>query len=275
MKTKCQVCMHQCNLEEGQLGRCRGRKNVGGIIISDNYGKITSMALDPIEKKPLSYFHPGTKILSVGSYGCNLNCVFCQNHSISMVGEAEIEWFYLSPEDLCKEAVKLMPQNNIGVAFTYNEPLLSYEYIIDCSRLLKEKNLRTVVVTNGCFSQSTALEILPYVDAMNVDLKGYTKEYYRKLGGSLETVLAFIGAVHEKCHVELTTLIIPEENDSVEEMTRLAKWIASIDPEIPLHISRFFPAWKMKSKNPTDVKKIYELVATAKNWLKYVEAGNC
>jgi len=275
MKTKCQVCMHQCNLDEGQVGRCRGRKNIDGAIICDNYGKITSMALDPIEKKPLKYYYPGTKILSVGSYGCNLSCDFCQNYSISMVGEAEIEWFYVSPEELCEEAVRLKLQNNIGVAFTYNEPLLSYEYIRDCSKLLKKQNLKTIIVTNGCFSQSTALEIVPYVDAMNIDLKGFTKEYYEKLGGSLETVLAFIETAHKWCHIELTTLIIPEENDSIEEMIKLAKWIASINPEIPLHISRFFPAWKMKSKNPTDVKRIYELVTTAQNWLKYVEAGNC
>ena len=275
MKVKCQVCIHECNLEEGQLGRCRARKNEGGKIVCDNYGKITSIALDPIEKKPLNYFYPGTKILSVGSYGCNMNCDFCQNHSISMVGEGQVDWFYLSPENLREEAVRLKSQNNIGVAFTYNEPLLSYEYVQDCSRLLKKENLKTVLVTNGCFSKDTLLKILPDIDAMNIDLKGFTKEYYEKLGGSLSAVMEFIELAQKECHIELTTLIIPEENDSIEEMNRLAQWIAGVDPEIPLHISRFFPAWKMKSKNPTDVKSIYELVSVARKWLTHVEAGNC
>lgn len=275
MKVKCQVCIHECNLEEGQLGRCRARKNEGGKIVCDNYGKITSIALDPIEKKPLNYFYPGTKILSVGSYGCNMNCDFCQNHSISMVGEGQVDWFYLSPENLREEAVRLKSQNNIGVAFTYNEPLLSYEYVQDCSRLLKKENLKTVLVTNGCFSKDTLLKILPDIDAMNIDLKGFTKEYYEKLGGSLSAVMEFIELAQKECHIELTTLIIPEENDSIEEMNRLAQWIAGVDPEIPLHISRFFPAWKMKSKNPTDAKSIYELVSVARKWLTHVEAGNC
>lgn len=275
MEQVCQVCMHHCKLEEGQTGRCHGRKNQKGKIISGNYGKITSIALDPIEKKPLYHFYPGSKILSVGSYGCNLICPFCQNHSISMVKEEETESYILTPKELADKAFELKDRGNIGVAFTYNEPLIGYEFVCDTGKLLREEGLKTVVVTNGSVTKETAKEILPFIDAFNIDLKGFTSSYYKKLGGELEIVKSFIGMAAKCCHVELTTLIVPGENDSVEEMRELAEWVASVDDFIPLHISRFFPRWKMSDQEATEVNKVYKLADVARNYLQYVYEGNC
>lgn len=275
LKTECPVCMHHCHLEEGQIGKCRGRKNVNGIIQSDNYGKVTSLALDPIEKKPLYHFYPGSKILSVGSYGCNLSCSFCQNHSISMVGEQELEAIVVTPEELVEKAIELRQAGNIGVAFTYNEPLIGYEFVRDTSILLHKQDMKSVVVTNGSVTKEIAEEILPHIDALNIDLKGFTSEFYRKISGAFQLVKEFIRLAVSQSHVELTTLIIPGENDTVEEMEDMAKWIASIDKNIPLHVSRFFPRWKMTDKEATDVNKVYELAAVARRYLTYVHEGNC
>ena len=188
MKTVCQVCMHHCSLESGQRGICRARKNEDGKIICENYGKITSLALDAIEKKPLKMFHPGSRILSVGSYGCNLRCAFCQNYEISMADFATAETAYISPEDLADKALACKSSGNIGVSFTYNEPLIGWEYIRDTGALIKKVGMKNVLVTNGTASIETLEEILPLIDAMNIDLKGFTESYYRELGGDLGTV---------------------------------------------------------------------------------------
>jgi pyruvate formate lyase activating enzyme len=267
--------MHHCRLEEGQLGRCHGRRNKQGIIVPANYGKITSLALDPIEKKPLYRFYPGSKILSVGSYGCNLTCSFCQNYSISMVKEEETDTITLTPGELIDKALELKQHGNIGIAFTYNEPLIGYEYVIDTSILLREHDMKTVVVTNGSVSEEVALELLPYVDALNIDLKGFTNEYYKKMGGDLETVKNFIGLATKQCHVELTTLIVPNENDSIDEIRQLSQWVSSVDDHMPLHLTRFFPRWKMTDRNATDINKIFELANVAREYLRYVYEGNC
>lgn len=270
MKVECQVCMHHCNLADGEIGICRARKNVNGTIISTNYGKITSNGLDPIENKPLHYFFPGSSILSVGSYGCNMKCQYCQNFSIAQVGESEAEIIFMTPEQLVEKAISLMPKGNIGVAFTYNEPLIGYEFVRDTAKLLKKCGLKVVVVTNGAVSEMVANEILPYVDAMNIDLKCFTENYYKKLGGDLETVKSFIRLAAEKCHVELTALIVPKENDSEEEMREMAQWIASIDENIPLHISRFYPAWEMEHVGATNMYKLSDLADIARVYLNHV-----
>ena len=275
MKTTCQVCMHHCGLEPGQRGLCRARRNEAGKIICENYGQITSLALDPIEKKPLRMFYPGSMILSVGSYGCNLSCPFCQNHEISMAKPDESEAVFLSPQDLTDRAEAYRKKGNIGVAFTYNEPLVGWEYVRDTARLVKQAGMKNVLVTNGTASLRVLEELLPFVDAMNIDLKSFQESYYRKLGGDLATVKKFIERAAEECHVELTTLIVPGENDEAAEIEEEAEWIAGINEKIPLHVTRFFPRYQMKDRDATDVERVYLLADRARKYLKYVFVGNC
>ena len=280
-RAACPVCFHHCRLDEEQYGRCRARKNVKGTVVCDNYGKVTALALDPIEKKPLRHFMPGSLILSVGSYGCNLSCPFCQNHDISMGDGMVTEYREITPEELTELAAAYREQKdaygrgNIGVAFTYNEPLAGYEFVRDTAKLVRERGMKNVLVTNGTAELPVLEEILPFIDAMNIDLKGFTEDYYRKLGGSLEAVKAFVRRAAEECHVELTTLIVPGENDSEEEMEREAEWIASVDPEIVLHVTRFFPRYKMNDREATDVETVYRLRDIAAKHLKNVYTGNC
>lgn len=275
METICQVCMHHCKLKPGQWGFCRARKNEEGKIICKNYGQVSSLALDPIEKKPLKRFFPGSKILSVGSFGCNLHCPFCQNHEISMVKPDLSEDCYLSPTALAEIAANCREKGNIGVAYTYNEPLVGWEYVLDAARLVKEEGMKNVLVTNGTASPEILEKLLPYIDAMNIDLKGFTEEYYKKLGGSLSAVKEFILRAAQDCHVELTTLIVPGENDSLSEMEEEAAWIASIGEEVPLHVSRFFPRFQMQNVQATAVESVYALAEAAGKYLKYVYTGNC
>ena len=271
---QCTLCFHQCQLNEGQVGFCRARKNVNGLIIPLNYGKITSLALDPIEKKPLHQFYPGSKILSIGSFGCNLRCPFCQNYEIAMSDEVGVPSIFMSPAEVVKKAVELIEEGNIGIAYTYNEPLIAYEYVLDCARLAHEQSLKNVLVTNGSISEKPLSELLPYIDAMNIDLKGFTEAFYRKLNGDLQTVIRFIQLSYTECHVELTTLIIPGENDSEADMEAEAKWIAGLDPEIPLHITRFFPRYQWIDKEPTSKEVLYRLADIARKYLTHVYVGN-
>ena len=275
----CGVCYRHCVIKEGEYGFCKVRTTLNGKIVPANYGQITSMALDPIEKKPLNRFYPGSFIVSVGSYGCNLRCPFCQNYEISWGDEVDLvkkEAEFVSPEELARIAKEQVKNKNIGVAFTYNEPLIAYEYVIDTAKLLKEEGLKTVLVTNGMADISTVKELFEYVDAMNIDLKGFTDNYYKDLlKGDRQMVMEFIKEAVKHCHVELTTLIIPGENDSEEEIDDLSLWISDIDPEIPLHISRFFPRFHMTDRDATSVEKIYRLKEVANRHLKYVYTGNC
>lgn len=273
----CDVCPKFCKLREGQIGFCRARSNIGGKIVPINYGQATSLALDPIEKKPLMRFCSGTYILSYGSYGCNLRCPYCQNASISMAGPDNCPHRLITPEGLTDLAVDLSRQEpgNIGVAFTYNEPTVCFEFIRDTSKLLHEAGLKSVVVTNGGLVRKYADELLPHVDALNIDLKGFSDEFYRYVKGEFDTVKELIkAAVEHECHVELTTLVIPTKNDDPEEMEREVEWITSISPEIPLHLSRFFPRYKVDDLPPTPAETIYRLKDIAQKKLKYVYTGN-
>jgi pyruvate formate lyase activating enzyme len=274
MKVECKICPHHCKLEEGGLGICRGRINRNGEVVSENYGKLTALALDPIEKKPLYHFLPGSRILSVGSYGCNLNCPFCQNCDISMAGSKEIEYQETTCEELIEKAMIFQDRGNIGIAYTYNEPLIGYEFVRDCAELAKSKGLKNVVVTNGYICREPLMELLPLIDAFNIDLKGFTEEFYHKLRGDLVTVKQSIELASKVSHVEVTTLIIPGENDSEEEMEALSGWLAGINPEIPLHISRFFPRFKMQDRKATPVEQVYRLAELARKKLKFVHEGN-
>ncbi|MCI8371946.1 MAG: AmmeMemoRadiSam system radical SAM enzyme [Lachnospiraceae bacterium] len=273
-KAVCQVCMHQCRLEPGQRGLCRARKNESGVVVCENYGRVISLALDPIEKKPLQLFYPGSLILSVGSYGCNLCCSFCQNHEISMVDSEHAQSVYISPQELAEKAQEYRAAGNIGVAFTYNEPLVGWEYVRDTARLVRESGMKTVLVTNGSASLEVLEALLPDIDAMNVDLKGFREETYHRLGGDLKTVQRFIRRAAADCHVELTTLIVPGENDSRAEMEEEAAWIASINKEIPLHVTRFFPCYRMLDREAPEVQTVYAQAEAAEQHLEHVFVGN-
>jgi len=238
-------------------------------IICANYGLITSVAVDPIEKKPLYKFHAGRPILSVGSYGCNMSCSFCQNSGIS---QKIIFAEYVSPQDLT--AIASSVPDNIGVAFTYNEPLISYEYLMDTAPLLQSAGLKTVLVTNGLINSEPLQKLLPYIDAVNIDLKAFTDGFYKKHGGNLKTVKKSIELSAKHCHVEVTTLIIPGENDSADEMREMSVWLASVSRDLPYHISRFFPRYNMTEKLPTSKERLFELADTARENLNFVYVGN-
>ena len=284
---RCDVCFHHCALEEGGRGFCGARVCADGRVIAENYGRITALALDPVEKKPLKRFYPGSRVLSVGSYGCNLRCPFCQNYEISMrvgakgfAGKTET----VTPEALVGTAIELKREGNIGLAYTYNEPMIGWEFVRDTASLAHRAGLKNVLVTNGTAELAILEAVAPYIDAMNIDLKGFTEKYYAKvLGGDFDMVRRFIARASQVCHVELTTLIVPGENDSENEMRALSAWVAElkdaegrrIGREIPLHISRFFPRYRMTDRQATDVKDVYRLADVAREALKYVYTGNC
>ncbi len=284
---RCDVCFHRCDIPEGRRGFCGARACVGGEVVPENYGKITALALDPVEKKPLRRFHSGGMILSAGSYGCNLRCPFCQNHDISWSAQAmrlSERTERVTPEELVETALKLKPRGNIGLAFTYNEPLVGWEFVRDAARLSHEAGMVNALVTNGTASLNVLEAIAPHIDAMNIDLKGFTERYYTNvLGGSLDMVRAFIARAAQLCHVELTTLIVPGENDSEDEMRALTAWVAglrdaagnAVGRAIPLHISRFFPRFHMTDRPATDPRRVYRLAEVAREKLDYVYTGNC
>lgn len=273
----CAICPHACRLREGQRGRCKARRAHQGRVVDENYGRITSVALDPIEKKPLARFRPGSRILSVGSYGCNLSCPFCQNASIAAAGPDGVSWREVTPEGLVAEAVSARARGNVGIAFTYNEPLVSFEYVRDTARLAHEAGLVNVLVTNGMVNPEPLAELLPLIDAVNVDLKGFSQEFYDFVGGDFEAVRATIRALAacETCHVEVTTLIVPGMNDAEDEIDALSAWLASLDPEIPYHVSRFFPCHRLLDRGPTPVRTVYRLADVARRHLRSVYTGNC
>ena len=283
---RCDVCFHHCDIPEGGRGLCGARTCEQGAVVAADYGRITALALDPIEKKPLRRFHPGSRILSVGSFGCNLRCPFCQNHDISWSAEAlrlAETAQTATPEALVDAALGMRARGNIGLAFTYNEPLIGWEFVHDTASAAHEAGLVNVMVTNGTAELPVLEALLPHIDAMNIDLKGFSDRWYRTLGGDLDTVKAFIARAVQVCHVELTTLIVPGENDAEDEMRALADWVAGlkdadgrdIGPEVPLHVTRFFPRFHMTDRAPTEVESVYRLAETARRRLKHVYTGNC
>lgn len=279
---RCEVCFRHCLIQEGKTGVCGARTCKDGTVVAANYGRISSAALDPVEKKPLRMFRPGKKVLSIGSFGCNLRCPFCQNSEISWSDEAlTLMWEAdtYTPEEVVNRAARLVPAGNIGVAFTYNEPLVGYEFVRDTAKLAHEAGLENVLVTNGTASATVFNEIAPYIDAMNIDLKAFTDGFYRDLiDGDLAMVKDFIESAAGSCHVELTTLIIPSYNDSEEEIDALSSWVAELEiktgKKIPLHITRFFPRFHMTDRPATPVADVIKLAEVASKHLEYVFTGN-
>ncbi len=272
---QCHLCPHHCRIATGRIGICNVRENCCGTLYSMNYNRVSSIALDPVEKKPLRHFHPGSTILSVGSVGCNLKCPFCQNHSISRCSMDQVETVLMTSSQLIAKALALKPQRNIGVAYTYNEPSVWYEFVLETSRLAKKSGLFNVLVTNGYICQEPLGELLPLIDAMNIDLKSFNRDFYAKtLKGGLDEVKDTIRTSAEKCHVEITTLVIPDVNDSTQEMEEMTGFLSSISPDIPLHLSRFFPRYEWGDRQPTPVNTLEELAAVARKVLKNVYIEN-
>lgn len=276
-RTTCPVCPHACSLAEGQRGICHGRRARGGRVVDDNYGRITALALDPIEKKPLARFRPGSQILSVGSYGCNLRCPFCQNASIACAGPEDVPWREMTPTELVDAADVTRERGNIGIAFTYNEPLIGYEFVRDTGRLAHERGLANVLVSNGYVNEGPLAELAPLIDAANIDLKGFTQAFYDFVGGDLDTVKRTIAtlAATPTCHLEVTTLIIPGMNDSEDEIAAAASWLASLDPSISYHLTRFFPCHRLQDRPATPVATVHHLADVAQRYLRHVYTGNC
>lgn len=268
----CHLCPWQCRIKPDHVGVCAVRRNVGGTLRSLNYARVTSVALDPIEKKPLYHFHPGEPILSLGTFGCNLSCSFCQNWQIS---KREPPTQQLLPAQALELAEKYRHSaGNLGLAYTYNEPFIWYEYVAETARLIQGAGMKNVLVTNGVVEAEPLEALLPYIDAMNVDIKFWSKENYRKLcGGPGWQARKTVERAHERCHVEITVLIIPGYNDSPQELDPLFDWAAGVDPVMPVHISRYHPAYKLDVP-ATPPETIMRAWQSARERLKYVYAGN-
>lgn len=261
-------------IEEGNIGRCKVRINENGKLLTTNYREIAAMSVDRIEKKPLKFFKSGSNILSVGTFGCNLTCDFCQNYSIAQITADQAHSQIISEAELVDSV--LNTRNNIGLAFTYNEPSIWYEYMYETAKLLKEKNSNKsiVVVTNGFINKEPLEKLLPYVDAMNIDLKGFSNEYYSNIcGGRLNPVLETIKLAAKKVHIEITTLLVTGENDNLDEIEELAKFLSDIDKTIPLHLAKYFPMYKMDNK-ATSIDFMYRAKDMAEKYLDRVVLGN-
>lgn len=265
----CTLCPHNCKIQEGHIGLCKTRSNENGELMVNNFGKVVSYAYDPIEKKPLNLFYPGTTIFSIGTNRCNFNCQFCQNHElVDFEGEVNC----VSPETIVQAA---KANNSIGIAFTYNEPTVWYEYVLEVSKLAKSNGLKTVWVTNGYINEAPLLEVLPYIDAMNIDLKSFSNDFYKTIcNGTLSPVLNTIKLAHGHVHIELTTLLIDGLNTDLETLHALCKWIADLDSEIPLHLNRYFPAHHMTIPK-TYIETMRKARDIAQQYLSNVYVGNC
>ncbi len=264
----CRLCPFRCRLSEGKTGICKGKKNIGGTIYAVNYAKTASINIDPIEKKPLAHFYPSSTILSIGPNGCNLKCDFCQNFSIS---QFESQTSYLSPEMAVDLALK---NKTIGIAYTYSEPLIWYEYVLHTARLAAQNGLVNVLVTNGTIEKEPLLFLLDFIDAVNLDIKSMDPLFYKKVcKGFLEPVLESAKIIHEKAHLEITNLMIPGFNDNDDNLIKLVDFIAGIDRSIPLHLSAYHPDYNCVAP-ATRPDQLYRAKQIADEKLDYIYVGN-
>jgi len=269
-RVRCRLCPHGCVLGRDQVGLCRVRENRDGTLCALNYERVTSINHDPIEKKPLFHFYPGRNILSLGTVGCNLACAFCQNWSISQAATGTTRLSVGRAVELARER-----EDNLGIAYTYNEPFIWFEFVREAAELVKEAGLKNVLVTNGYVNEEPLRELLPFVDAMNVDIKAMRPEFYRELcRARAEPPRRTVEIAREQgCLVEVTNLIIPNWNDGEEEIRGLVDWLASVDPAVPLHFSRYHPAYKM-TEPPTPEQTLLRAREIAREKLPYVYLGN-
>jgi pyruvate formate lyase activating enzyme len=271
----CDLCPWHCILKPGQTGICKVRSNEKGKLVTHVYNKVAAFGIDPIEKKPLYHFYPGKQILSIGEVGCNLHCNFCQNHRISQCFATDFYGFQeITSEQIIAKALKT--PNNIGIAYTYNEPFTFYEFMFDTAQLAHENGLKNVVVSNGYINSEPLKKLLPFIDAFNIDLKAFTEDFYHKqTKGKLAPVLETLKIIAKSpAHLEITNLVIPELNDNETEFENMVQWIAAeLGNDIPLHLSRYFPQYKLDIQ-PTPLKKLEKLYALAKKYLQYVYLGN-
>ncbi|MFW5872571.1 MAG: AmmeMemoRadiSam system radical SAM enzyme [bacterium] len=274
-QVKCQLCPHQCIINPNKRGKCHVRKNIDGKLYSEVYGQLSARNFDPIEKKPLYHYYPSKIIYSIGSIGCNLACHFCQNCDIS---QNNIETFpYLKQEDVHSilEQATSNPKN-IGIAYTYNEPTVWYEFMLDIARQSRQHNLKNIMISNGYIEQAPLDKLLSYMDAFNIDLKGFTETFYQQLtGASLQPVLETIKKIHQHgAHLELTNLIIPTKNDDPETFELMVQWIQqNTSKDTVLHLSRYFPRYKLKIDS-TSPEKLTTLKGIAEKYLNHVYLGN-
>ena len=274
-KVRCELCPWNCGLNPEQIGICKVRTNQKGKLTTLVYNKVATLGVDPIEKKPLYHFYPGKNILSIGEVGCNLQCSFCQNHKISQCYANEFDGFHdITSEKIVSEAAKTW--NNIGIAYTYNEPLTFYEFLLNAAKLARKSGLKNIVVSNGYINEKPLKKLLPHIDAFNVDLKAFSEKFYsEQTKGKLEPVLQTLKVIaRSNVHLEITNLVIPNLNDDENQFTEMVKWIASeLGDQIPLHLSRYFPQHKMQ-QTPTPIKKLETLYVIAKQYLQHVYLGN-
>ena len=270
----CLLCPQYCNIQPGKTGVCRVRKNVSGRLVSLNYGEVAAFALDPIEKKPLYHFYPGSEILSVGAKGCNLSCGFCQNWHIS---QADAETHKVTPLRLAEIVEDYgKKKQSIGLSYTYSEPLVWFEFVLETAELVREKGFKNVLVTNGHINEAPLKELIPDIDAMNIDVKSFSHEFYGKVcSGKLKPVLRTAELAREAgCHIEITNLLIPGLNDSEDDIMKLVSWIREVlGDATPVHFSRYYPAYKF-TEPPTPVATLRKAAEIAREKLKYVYLRN-
>ena len=272
---KCLLCPHFCRIKAGNSGICGVRLNENGTLVAASYGKVSALHLDPIEKKPLYHFFPGSKILSVGSIGCNLDCAYCQNHDIS---QAEIGTYHIaqtfSPTQMVSEALRY--PENIGIAYTYSEPVVWFEYVLETAMAAHTAGLKNVMVTNGFINEKPLSELLPFIDAFCVDLKAFSEPFYHKItAGALAPVLKSLKQIRQAGkHLEIVNLVIPQINDNEAEFEAMLQWIANeLGENTIFHLSRYFPRYRLGIE-PTPLYTLDKLAEIARQKLKFVYVGN-